>query len=103
MRILITGGAGFLGSHLCDRLIEQGHEVICLDNFFTGRKANIQHLHERILGEKLDIDDPEIDRTYQLFLETWKEGSASMVCCNRLRGGRIWTSCPPAWGHAGSI
>ena len=44
MRILITGGAGFLGSHLCDRLLEQGHEVICLDNFFTGRKSNIQHL-----------------------------------------------------------
>ena len=44
MRILITGGAGFLGSHLCDRLIEQGHDIICLDNFFTGRKANIQHL-----------------------------------------------------------
>ena len=44
MRILVTGGAGFLGSHLCDRLIGQGHEVICLDNFFTGRKQNIEHL-----------------------------------------------------------
>jgi UDP-glucuronate decarboxylase len=41
MRILITGGAGFLGSHLCDRLLNLGHEVICLDNFFTGRKRNI--------------------------------------------------------------
>lgn len=40
MRILITGGAGFLGSHLCDRLLDQGHDVICLDNFFTGRKSN---------------------------------------------------------------
>ena len=43
-RILVTGGAGFLGSHLCDRLIADGHEVICLDNFFTGKKKNIAHL-----------------------------------------------------------
>ena len=43
-RILVTGGAGFLGSHLCDRLIAEGHEVICLDNFFTGKKKNIAHL-----------------------------------------------------------
>ncbi len=42
--ILVTGGAGFLGSHLCDRLIERGHDVICVDNFFTGRKQNIAHL-----------------------------------------------------------
>jgi len=43
-RILITGGAGFLGSHLCDRLVEEGHDVLCLDNFFTGSKKNISHL-----------------------------------------------------------
>lgn len=43
-RVLVTGGAGFLGSHLCDRLINDGHEVICLDNFFTGKKKNIAHL-----------------------------------------------------------
>ena len=43
-RILITGGAGFLGSHLCDRLIGEGHDVLCLDNFFTGSKRNISHL-----------------------------------------------------------
>ena len=43
-RVLVTGGAGFLGSHLCDRLINDGHEVICLDNFFTGTKKNIAHL-----------------------------------------------------------
>ena len=42
--VLVTGGAGFLGSHLCDRLIESGNYVICLDNFFTGSKENIQHL-----------------------------------------------------------
>ncbi|MCE2663047.1 MAG: NAD-dependent epimerase/dehydratase family protein, partial [Microcystis sp. 53602_E8] len=41
MRILVTGGAGFIGSHLIDRLMEQGHEVICLDNFYTGTRRNI--------------------------------------------------------------
>ncbi|MEO2088648.1 MAG: response regulator, partial [Gemmataceae bacterium] len=44
MRTLITGGAGFLGSHLCDRFLAEGHEVLCVDNFITGRPANIQHL-----------------------------------------------------------
>lgn len=44
-RILITGGAGFLGSHLTDKLIAQGHEVLCIDNLFTGTKRNIDHLH----------------------------------------------------------
>ena len=46
-RVLVTGGAGFLGSHLCDRLVENGHDVICLDNFFTGSKKNIYHLLEK--------------------------------------------------------
>ena len=43
-RILITGGAGFIGSHLCERLLNEGNDVICLDNFFTGSKDNIRHL-----------------------------------------------------------
>ena len=43
-RILVSGGAGFIGSHLCTRLINEGHDVICLDNFFTGSKDNIMHL-----------------------------------------------------------
>ena len=43
-RVLVTGGAGFLGSHLCERLLAQGHEVLCVDNYFTGRRMNVAHL-----------------------------------------------------------
>ncbi len=43
-RVMVTGGAGFLGSHLCERLLTEGHEVLCVDNYFTGSKANIVHL-----------------------------------------------------------
>ncbi|OGW65468.1 MAG: NAD-dependent dehydratase [Nitrospirae bacterium RIFCSPLOWO2_02_FULL_62_14] len=59
MRILITGGAGFLGSHLCERLIGQGHAVVCLDNFITGRPENIAHLmgHERFSFLKYNVCD----------------------------------------------
>ena len=44
MKYLVTGGAGFLGSHLCDRLVNQGHHVLCVDNYFTGSKKNVEHL-----------------------------------------------------------
>ena len=59
MRILITGGAGFLGSHLCDALIAQGHRVVCMDNFITGRPENIAHLmgHERFSFVKYNVCD----------------------------------------------
>ncbi len=70
-RVLVTGGAGFLGSHLCDFLIAQGEEVICLDNFFTGSKDNIRHLlsHERFELIRHDIINPiylEVDEIYSL-------------------------------------
>lgn len=70
-RILITGGAGFLGSHLCERLLAEGHDVICLDNFFTGSKNNILHLmpHPRFELIRHDIINPiylEIDEIYNL-------------------------------------
>jgi UDP-glucuronate decarboxylase len=70
-RILITGGAGFLGSHLCDRMIDAGNEVICLDNYFTGRRQNITHLLDHPNFELLrhDIIDPiklEVDQIYNL-------------------------------------
>jgi UDP-glucuronate decarboxylase len=71
MRILVTGGAGFLGSHLCDRLINEGHEILCLDNFFTGRKQNISHLLQNPKFELIrhDVIDPfkvEVDQIYNL-------------------------------------
>jgi len=71
MRILVTGGAGFLGSHLCDRLIEQGHDVICLDNYFTGSKNNVEHLvgNPRFELIRHDVTEPillEVDRIYNL-------------------------------------
>jgi UDP-glucuronate decarboxylase len=71
MRILVTGGAGFLGSHLCDRLINEGHEILCLDNFFTGRKQNIAHLLQNPNFELIrhDVIDPfkvEVDQIYNL-------------------------------------
>jgi len=71
MRILITGGAGFLGSHLCERLLRDGHEIICLDNFFTGRKTNIAHLlsHPYFELVRHDVTEPfkfEVDQIYNL-------------------------------------
>ena len=71
MRILITGGAGFLGSHLSKRLLKEGHEVICMDNFFTGRKRNILNLVENTNFEIMrhDVTDPfkvECDQIYNL-------------------------------------
>jgi UDP-glucuronate decarboxylase len=71
LRILVTGGAGFLGSHLCDRLVAQGHDVICLDNLFTSQKSNIAHLMGRPNFEfvRHDVTDPylaEVDQIYNL-------------------------------------
>lgn len=70
-RVMVTGGAGFLGSHLCERLLEQGHDVLCVDNFFTGTKDNILHLlmHPRFELMRHDVTFPlyvEVDRIYNL-------------------------------------
>jgi len=71
MRILITGGAGFIGSHLSERLLGEGHEVLCLDNFFTGRRENIMHLLDNPRFELIrhDVTEPillEVDQIYNL-------------------------------------
>ncbi len=70
-RVLITGGAGFIGSHLCERLLAEGHEVVCLDNFFTGSKNNIRHLMSNTNFELVrhDITQPfqaEVDQIYNM-------------------------------------
>jgi len=70
-KILVTGGAGFLGSHLCDRLVEQGHHVLCVDNYFTGSKKNIEHLldHKNFEVIRQDVCFPlyvEVDEIYNL-------------------------------------
>jgi len=70
-RILVTGGAGFLGSHLCERLLQEGHEVLCVDNFFTGRRANVAHLMQDPRFELMrhDVTFPlyvEVDEIFNL-------------------------------------
>lgn len=70
-RVLVTGGAGFLGSHLCERLLQEGHEVLCVDNFFTGRRANVMRLLDNPRFELLrhDVTFPlyvEVDEIYNL-------------------------------------
>ena len=70
-RVLVTGGAGFLGSHLCDRLIADGHDVLCVDNFYTGSKDNVRHLlqHPRFELMRHDVTFPlfvEVDRIFNL-------------------------------------
>jgi UDP-glucuronate decarboxylase len=70
-RMLVTGGAGFIGSHLCEKLLERGHEVLCVDNFYTGRRTNIAHLVDNPLFEVMrhDICFPlyvEVDCIYNL-------------------------------------
>jgi len=70
-RILVTGGAGFLGSHLCERMVDEGHDVICVDNFFTSQKSNVEHLLPRANFELIrhDVTLPfflEVDEIYNL-------------------------------------
>lgn len=70
-RILITGGAGFIGSHLCERLVRDGHDVVCLDNYFTGAKSNVEHLlgYPNFEIMRYDVREPikiEVDQIYNL-------------------------------------
>jgi UDP-glucuronate decarboxylase len=108
-RILVTGGAGFLGSHLCTRLVDAGHEVVCLDNFFTGTRANIEHLlgHLHFEVVRHDVQQPmtmEVDRIFHLAcpaspmhyqrnpvrtIRTAVEGTLNMLDVARECGARI--------------
>jgi UDP-glucuronate decarboxylase len=70
-RVLVTGGAGFLGSHLCERLVDEGHDVVCVDNFFTSQKTNVSHLLDRPNFDLIrhDVTQPlilEVDQVYNL-------------------------------------
>ena len=89
-RILVTGGAGFIGSHLCTRLIEEGNIVICLDNFFTGSKENISYLigHPRFELIEHDIINPfwtDVDEIYNLACPASPIHYQSMMLSKRLR------------------
>ncbi len=108
-RALVTGGAGFLGSHLCDRLIERGFEVLCLDNFHTGRKVNVAHLADNPAFELLrhDVTEPldiEVDLIFNLAcpaspvhyqydpvktMRTSILGALNMLELARIKGARI--------------
>src|SRR5258707_63514 len=111
-RIWITGGAGFLGSHLADRFIKDGHEVLCVDNFYTGRRPNVAHLlaHERFELLRHDVTFPlyvEVDEIYNLAcpaspihyqsdpvqtLKTSVHGAINMLGLAKRRGAKIFQS-----------
>lgn len=118
-RVLVSGGAGFLGSHLCDRLIEQGHKVICLDNLFTSEKSNIQHLisHPHFEFVRHDVIDPykaEVDWIFNLAcpaapghyqynpiktIKTSVMGAINMLgLCKRLNGRIMHASTSEVYG-----
>ena len=97
-RILITGGAGFLGSHLSERLVNEGHDVLCLDNFYTGSKRNVRHLLDKSNFELMrhDVTFPlyvEVDRIYNLacpaspihYQRDPVQTTKTSVFCRRLR------------------
>ena len=90
LRVLVTGGAGFLGSHLCERLLDAGHDVLCVDNFYTGTRANVAHLlaHPRFELLRHDITFPlyvEVDRDLQPRLSGVAAATTSSTRCRRRR------------------
>jgi dTDP-glucose 4,6-dehydratase len=89
MRVLVTGGAGFLGSHLCDHFLSKGHEVIAMDNLLAGSSANIEHLagHDRFLFIKHDV-------TNYILIEGHLPILSVLACCSRIKlAGEIECIC----------
>jgi UDP-glucuronate decarboxylase len=99
-RVLVTGGAGFLGSHLCERLLAQGHDVLCVDNYFTGRKDNIAHLLGNPNFETMrhDVCFPlyvEVDEIYNLACRPRRSTTSSIPCRRPRRACSAPSTC---WG-----
>ena len=94
-RILVTGGAGFLGSHLCDRLIEAGHDVLCVDNFFTGTKRNIEHLLDHPQFELMRLQET-LGLTFVIVTHDQQEAMTVADRIGVMDGGRlIQVGTPP--------
>ena len=99
-RILVTGGAGFLGSHLCDRLVSAGDDVICVDNFFTSQKSNIEHLldHRNFELVRHDVIQPlflEVDEIYNLACPA-APGHYQYNPIKTIKTSVMGAPCPPA-------
>jgi len=103
MRTLITGGAGFVGSHLCERFLAEGHEVICVDNCITGATPNIDHVRmsDRFSFIRHDISHPlEIDGQLDNILHFASPASPSIICATRFprsKSARSARTTPWAW------
>lgn len=87
-RVLVTGGAGFLGSHLCEKLVASGHDVLCVDNFYTGSKDSVINLigHPKFELIRHDVTFPlyvEVDRIYTILLVRHRQCITSMIQCRR--------------------
>src|SRR6266536_4839413 len=97
-RVLVTGGAGFLGSHLCERLRAAGHDVLCADNYFTGRKNNIAHLLDDSVFEAMrhDVTHPlfvEVDEIYNLACPLHRSITNSTRCRRRRPASSARSTC----------
>ena len=108
MRVIVTGGAGFIGSHLADRLVADGHRVVALDNFSTGRPDTLAHLagHARVRIERVDV--AEADRLVPLFeaadwSSTWRAGRCRPSSGRSTTTGPTWMAPPRCWKRRSGV